>query len=356
MSYVHSRPVAEKATYLPNEYVNFKLMNPGFSIVPNSLRLSYVPTFEHNGGALTNANIIYHDNDVGLEGLIGSIVVKVNGKTIENIQDYPRMRKAIISGNKTEDAICGESDGACRGSTGVMGLITRDQMLADSYPNCSFKPDICLNKANQPIASSKGPIDLSFRLEQPINFFYGQDADATTTYTLSNFIVEYRIVPEAPEHQGELVMNVMNSMKQVVDTSNIQVSLQTPVPSNRVFCSFLRQTKALNTTFNNLTLENPIEGVASVEWSINDSLAFEKFPFENEMEMRYNYLMAVNGRNNGLNAITIGQMQDNRKFGLGFSYYRYFEENSKFGLNVQLNSYPGSPYFLYLYFAGVVAL
>ena len=356
MSYVFSRPVAEKATYMPNEYIQFKLHNPGFSILPGSIRFSGVPAFVHDGVELDPIDVIYHDHDVGFEGLVNSWVIKVNGRTVENIQDYPRMRKSIISGNKTEDAILGESDGACRGSNGVMGGNTRDQMLVESTPNFSFKPDICLNKANQPIASSKGPIEISVRLEQPINFFYGQDADNTTTYTMSNLMVEYRIVPEAPEHKGELVMNVMNSMRQVVDSSNIQISLATPVPSNRVFASFLNQTASLDTTLNKLVLENPTEGINKVEWSINDSLAYEKFPFENEMEMRYNYLMAVNGKNNGLNAITIGQMQDYRKFGLGFSYYRYFDANSKFGLNVQLAAVPAVPYFIYLYFAGVIAL
>lgn len=356
MSYVFSRPVAEKATYLPNETVQFMLSNPGFSILPSSIRVSGTATFEHAGVPLDNTHIVYHDNDVGFEGLFSSTTVKLNGRTIETINDYPRMRKAILAGSETEEQVGGESTGACRGSSGAMGINTRDKMIAENNPNFSFKLDVCLNKTNQPIASAKGIIELWLRLEQPLNFFWGEDADNTTTYTLSNLIIEYRIAPQAPEDLGDLTMTVMNTMKQSLETSNNQVSLSLPIPTKSVFATFISQPNSLDTTFNYLEMENPVEGVTSIEWSINDNNAYEKFPFENDMEARYNFLMALSGLNNGKNSVTLGQLQDYRKYGIGFNYYQYFNANSKFGLNVQLDTAPFDPYFIYLYFAGVATV
>jgi hypothetical protein len=350
-----SRPVAEKAQYLPNEYVNFRIQEPGFSIIPNTIRISCVPSFEHDGGDLADTDVVYHDNDVGFEGLFGGITVKLNGRTIESITDYPRMRKAIIAGNKTEEGVAGESDGACRGSSGAIGLITRDKMLPANNPNCSFVPDICLNKASQPIASTKGLIEVSLRLEQANRFFWGDEADATSTYTISDLILEYRVTPTLPAHNAPLVMTVMNSFRQTLDTSNNQISTTLPVPTNKVFATLINQADSLDPTFNYLEMQNPSEGIQSVEWSINDSMRFEKFPFENNMEILYNYLMAVNGLNNGLNSLTLGQLEDSRKFGLGFSYYTYWAMGSRFAVNIQLNTAPvAGPYFIYMYFAGVI--
>lgn len=356
MAYVFSRPVAEKPSYLPNEQVEFTLHNPNYSIIQGSIRLSGTVSFFHNNGVLNNTHFVYHDNIIGFEGLIASTIVKFNGRTYETINDYGRMRKAMLSALETEKETLGDSPGACRGATGAMGPVTRDHMLPANNPDFSFKLNVCLNTANSPIGSNKGIISLFVRLEQPLNFFSGPDANATTTYTISNLIIEYRIVPEVAEDSNPLSMTVINTMKQTIDSSNGQISLSLQIPTKSIFATFLSQPNSLEPTYNYYELSNPAEGVTSIEWSINDSLAFEKFPFQNDMEVRYNYLMTLNGITNRNNSLTIGQILDKSAYGIGFNYYRYFDVNSKFGLNVQLATAPANPYFLYLYFAGAITV
>lgn len=358
MSYFFSRPIAEKASYSPNEYVNFRIYQPNYSLLSGSLRLSAEVAVVHNALPLADTEYVFHDADIGFECLINSVVVKMNGKVIENIQDYNRMRKTIVSGNKTANALAGESDSNCAGRTGIQGHATRDQMLPANRPGFSIKLDIGLNKANMPIGSNKGPIEISIRLEQPVNAFYGSSADATTTYTLSSLITEWRGIPEEDMHKQDLVMSVSNSIKQIIDSSNQQVSISTPIPSNKVFGSLINTTNLSTTTANSFEMQEPSEGVHSLEWSINDSLAYEKFPFENSEEIRYNYLQAVNGRNNGQNNISLGQLLDKKKWALGFQYYRFWDQNSKFGMNMRLNNAlaVNKSYTLFLYFNGVITV
>ena len=358
MSYSFTRPVAEKANYSPNEYVNFKVHEPGRSILPGSVRLSGLLDVQHNGADITSTEEIFHDADLGFESIVNSSLININGSTVESVQDYNKMRKIIVSGNKTSYANASESDSNNRGSSGTKGDATRDKLLSQNVPSFSIKLDCCLNKSNMPIGSGKGPIQISVRLEQPVNVFHGPTPDATTTYTVSKLILEWRTVPEEPEHNKDLVMEAYSSVRQIINTNNQQISVGNSVPTNRVFAC-LTDTETLNDpNYNSMQMDEPSEGVKSVEWSINDSLAFEKFPFDKREEIVYNGLMAVNGKVNGMNCVTIPELEDKTKFIMGFQYYRYWEPNSKFGMNLQLDTAPlgVKTYTLFLYMAGVITV
>lgn len=355
MSYQYSKPVSEKSSYAPSEFVNFRVvLSQGMSITPNSMRLSGKGTFYSTGTtAVVNTDRVYYDGQVGFHGLVDTSICRLAGQTIETINDYPRWIKNKIATNTSKDQCFGSSNGNAEGRVGSNGLVTRNRLIED--PSFSVKVDNAFNNTNGAISFAKGTLEVSVRLAQGNQFLFGDDCAPDCGYALTDLVLEYRVQQHQPEDDAPLMVEVKHSVRQTLNqTSSNQISVTCPIPANNVVANCIPVNSYNNELVNGMGLANLDATVAQVEFSINDTIAYEKFPFDSDEEILYNWLLASSGRNNGLNCLSNFDRLNQGAFGLGFHYYRYWEPSSLFGIRIENSAALSEDYFLFLYFLGAV--
>lgn len=353
MSYHSVLPNSQRQQYNPSETVDWTLNFENYSMLPNTLRVSGNLVVQKNGNAIATTDNIFMDSKAGIHAVADSWVVSMNDSVKENIQSYPRMVKMKVEGKQTPQRTVSDATNATALRM-VNDNCTR-VLIAEGPVSFSFKPSICLNNSTGSIPYSKsGEVKLSMRLANTNQVLYGTDVDATTTYYLSDLRCEYRLTPSAKGKQGPILMSIKQLVKQTVGSTNVNLSINVPIPTNSVSGSFI-QSSHQNTNLNNhLETEKP-PGVHRVEYSFNDQTnMLQCFALENEMEILYNYLRSLSSVEH--NDITTHKLlNEQRGYGIGLNYLEFLT-NQKLGINMQSEIDNNVPYSIYLYFQGMIKL
>lgn len=353
MSYHSVLPNSQRAQYEPSETVDWTLNFPGFSMLPNTLRISGNLVVRHNNAAVATTDDILMDSKAGIDAVADSFVVSMNDSVKENIQSYPRMVKMRVEGKQTPQRTVSEAVDVTALRT--VNDATTKVLFAENPVSFSFKPNICLNNSTASIPYAKsGEIKVSMRLANANQVLYGSSVDNTTTYHLTDLRCEYRLTPTESGKQGPILMSVKQLVKQNVGSTNVNLSINVPIPTNSVSASFIEATHQNTNSNNHLATEKP-PNVTRVEYSFNDQTnLLQCFALENEMEILYNYLRSLSSQRH--NDITLKKVMDEDiGYGIGINYLEFLA-NQKLAVNIQSGVSNNVPYSIYLYFQGMMKL
>ena len=365
MSYHTALPNSQRAQYEPNETIDFTLNYPGFSLLPNSLRISgklEVLTNDANDN-LTRPDFdlktILFDHNAGIHGCIDSIVTSVNDSVIENIQSYNRLVKVQNQLTNTDLMMASASRHVCEMVTHadtdskayVSNLVSNENAF-------SMKPRICLNNTGVAIPYSKsGEIKLQIRLANANNFLFGADVDNTTTFRLKDVRCDYRLVPTTGKTGGAIQMTVHHLVKQSIQSNNVNLNINVPLPTTAVNATFIR-TGHLNVNANNHLATEILPGINRVEFSFNDQTnQMIHYPLETNLEILYNWLRSFAPYTEpGYNDIRLQSAlaDPGEGFGVGMPYLTVLA-NDKLGINIQSNNVNDN-FTAFIYFKGILSL
>lgn len=352
--YLVSLPQSQRSKYLENENVDFLMDFEGYSLKPNSVKLTGTLIVSKD---VTTISAVGKNDDILMDGVAGidacfqSFTTSVGNTVVENNPEYPRFQKMNLTASQSKAQLVANTENvsALRMYSSVMGKnIIEGITNPGEVPFC-FKPNIGLNNSQGLSGSSQ--VRLSTRLASTRDVVYGGDVDASTSYWLKDLRVEYEVMPmpAGKSQQGFMVVN--HCLKQVINNGNANLSMVVPVPSSKISCSMIETDHLNSTSYNHLALEKP-DNVTRVELHINDgSSQVVSYPLETEQEILAEYLRSLGLHKH--NTIRVKDLIGKHKFGFGYSYTTMMK-GAKIGL--QIESDLNTPYAIYSYFSSVLEL
>ncbi len=355
-SYNQRFPVSQKASYKSGDNVDFVLSYPNKCIVGNSIRISGTLDVYNTGSVRLINQQVYYDNYCGIHSFFNNIVVSSQTKgVVENQSDYARWIKMRNTGTKVDSQIVSNA-------RDLNELLCSDSSITNIYMNqslpFSFIPDVCINNfiGTGVIPYSKvGDLTLSVRLSQPVECLFGSGMTNDVNFTISDLSCEYLTVAEQKNEQS-IPMLISYSVKQVLNSMNSMINVKLPAIVNRVSASFLRVSEELALPYNNLEMERPT-GIRKLYYSFNDQTnTFISFPVESIEDMIEHYLNSF-FRTDDKNGCTLMKLNDNKFFGVGLDFEGQTNlVNNSFGVNIVSDITSGDPYYIFIYFRGVISL
>tara|TARA_R110001632_G_scaffold24785_2_gene68713 strand:- start:2194 stop:3324 length:1131 start_codon:yes stop_codon:yes gene_type:complete len=365
-------PENNKASFTEYDNVDMMMTFEGRSLNLNSVRLEGVLNVTHDGTALSTtaneAKDIRFDKLVGGHSFIESIQTSFQtGGLIENLNEYPRLVKSMVSATEGVDSMNNASN-VCqlKAPTGEMtnllmkGVSVENQLTTAirSDPDFSIKPKFCLNSAigdHLPYAKS-GAIRVSFNLARVFACLYGLDVASTTAYSISDLRLTFTSVPEMAEHMDRtIVMNTILNLKQSVQSSLANIQTKVPAICRGVTISFLKQTSENVARDNNLQLEK-VEGLNEVQYLFNDSTnSLISYILRDYEEVISRALESV--YDSGKNNATMNALADNMGFLAGLDFGGMVDLRSqKFGFQIDSAIIPSSAMIAFMYFHSQVVV
>ena len=354
-SYKTSLPVSQKTYYTSSDNIDFKLSFPNMSVVGNTIRLSgNLQVYKDATPTPVTAQNIYYDGMCGIHSFFNNLVVSSQLKGIvENQSEYPRWIKMKNSATFTNSQIVSDSKS-------LNQLLFSDFTLSNSYLNSklpfSCHLDICLNNVvNNGVLnySTWGDITLSVRIVQAIECLFGSDMTNDVNFRLTDLSCDYLTVQELKD-KSPVLMTINYPLKQTINSANAMLDVKLPSIINKVSCSFLQQSQQYQMTFNNLELQQP-SGIYKLFYNFNNSTTgYVSYPVESLVDMIDHYLASFSNYDNK-NDCTVKKVQDDKFFGVGLDFAQNIDlSNSSFGLNI-LSSISGvTPFYIFMYFQGLI--
>lgn len=384
--YVQHRvfPLSTQDSYKEFTNVDFRLSFPARKMVANSLRvegrfnvykLNTSPPDEAN--RLTNTDALsFYDPEIGINACFQQITTSTqNQGQLELLTEAPRYCKMINT------AMVGIND--MGNSSNSSELKTRTLMLTnrimrgerfewvydtDATRNgmsFSSKPVCCLNQAlsglNQPQVkySTTGDIFLTLQLSRNDAVFFGSDVATAGSnvynYTLSELSVSFSSVPDDNQPQMPIDFHTTSNVRQTIQSTFSNVSVNEANLSNSVSCSFLRQVEENSASYNNTRLDKP-PLVTNIEYLFNDNTSkLLTFNLKSNSEIIERYLESMS--NSKTNSVQNVMNKAGENYGIGIKFSDYLNlSNNKFGVNITSSTLSNDPYIIFLYFHGKVSI
>ncbi len=369
-------PLAKKATYLGNDTVDFILSLENKKLVPGSVALSGNVVLQDGTNLIGNENIQI-DSDAGYHSLFRDFVSEFrNVGVTENFQYYPRYVKMKTQATKYRQSLGTETYNCIEGKCPTL-TVRQGYDKGTLFPQAGatpfvIKPDIAVNKSNQPIPGNQvGTVRIRARLAPNNEVLFGTDVNNDSNYFITDLKLHYETVPD-DNTRPPLAMEVYQVNRQVIETNNANLATFVPSLSDAVHISFheVSLENTLNENFlrcvplpgqllaNNpggLFFTDPRQGAERVYYAINDTdTALVGFTMETRTEMEWNYLRSFNNEPNQYSITDSrlnGPVSDGYGLGINFGGPIDFTKQ-KFA--VEINSQVSTPYSSYLYFRGLV--
>ena len=384
--YVHHRafPLSTQDIYKEYSNVDFRLSFPGRKMVANSLRVegrfnaykaNTSPPIETNRIRNTD-NKSFYDPQIGVNACFQQLTTSTqNQGQLELLSEAPRLCKMINTTMATQNDM-GNSSNSSELKTRTLMLANRilkgerfdnvaDADLPKNGMSFSSKPICCLNMASAGLAqpqvkySTTGDIMFTIQLARNDAVFFGSDVAAAGSnvynYTLSELSVSFSSVPDDSEPQMPIDFHTSSNVRQTVQSTFSNVSVNESNLSNSVSCSFLRQAEENSPNFNNTRLDKP-PLVTNIEYLFNDSTnKFLTFNLKSNQEIIERYLESMS--NSKVNHVQNVMNKAGENYGIGIKFADYLDlSTNKFGVNITSSTLSNDPYIIFLYFHGKVSI
>mgnify|MGYP003629605214 CR=1 FL=1 len=280
VQYSYADPEEVKSVFGEYDVVDF-MINTSQNIETGSIRLEGELFVTQDGSArCDNTTNCYYNFRTGIHGVIESISTQLggSGNVIEYLQHTNRFLNMKECATKHSDdyfngldicelkvATSEQAKEICRGKV----YQNSGNFIQDM--DFSAKLQFCLNKVTADSFSLSNYNDLikvSVSLARNNAFLCGSGVNSNSKYELKNLRLTYRTLPAQPAQPISARSYV--SLKQTLQSNNINVSSRVPAVVSGVSVSFLQQSKENTPTDNNAQLEKP-PAPSELRWSFNDA-------------------------------------------------------------------------------------
>lgn len=335
-----AQPNNLKANYSPFDQVNFTLSNDGRSMVVGSLHLEGVLAVvqgaePYGNTATTNVDLVYYDRFVGAHSVIDQLTVEAGGQTLESVPNYPRLVKSLVTGSESQTTmflshnVC---ELKCPGDEIAREILMGNWLAGNATagaavpavqrvnPDFSIRPVCVLNGALTgaiPYRRS-GDINVSINLARIADVFFGPQAGATTSYTLSDLRMTWRSVPDNGANDPVSLTRYLG-IKQSIQSSNASMQLRVPAVCDSMFMTFLPQADAGALVPNTTACARPPQ-VSHVQYLFSDSTnRLITYQLRTELEILEKYVDALNNGSD-TSAVTLRNVKNSETYGMGLSF------------------------------------
>lgn len=364
MSYSVSLPEAQQ-NGSPNTTVDFKLSFENRKLVCGSVRLSGKLSVKNGANKVALAEDIFIDPLCGVENFIQSVKTQFNGRSIENIDHYPRMvRMEGDVMNSQMDMMNSEKYTALKFPYHQLTSAILRGPDANRDSDFYATPSFCLNKAyveGKPEAylsfAQSGPVIISFTFTDLVKSFFGEDASNNMTYELTNLKIHYLTVVDDGTRDN-VIFRTKYCVPQTIASSN--ASIDTNIPGMLVrsaSMSFIKQSQASSYFYNSYATQE-LPNVKRVTFLFNDTNNNKvSFPLDTREEILSNYIQSF--LDTGNNCLLPYRMEEpnygSYGVGLDFSVPQDFT-SQKFNVILESDASNANKYDAYIYFHGFVTV
>ena len=359
-------PVAQKSVYAPGDVIEWALSFPGQAIVLNSVRVS--GTLSAN---IPSPGDVRYDSRIGVGGFFNQwAVTTARQGTIENRAYAPRwaaMQRAsltapgdLITSCRLTPELTAPSDPAttailARGGVVAAGRVTGAIEFSAVVP-------CCLNTAasgdgGPPLLDygRTGDVRVSCRLNTPVEALYGPGFDGATSFTISDLRLEYSTAPGGIPASQTVTLSTTVDVKQVINSSNAQISVSLPIAAVGVSCSFMRVADELTPAAANTMLMRP-PGITRVVFSFSDQTSgVLGFPLDTPEDILEMYLDSF-GSALQKHSFTTEQLSAGNVFGVGLPFPSAGALASMVGINIESAITAADQYYIYAFYRGAITI
>jgi hypothetical protein len=351
-----------KDFYTEYDTLDFSLNYENRSMLLNSVRI------EGDLRVLDGANNLGADVDVRLDKMNGAhnffesfTIDTQNQGLIDSVHDYPR----IVSMRRNAQYCNSDmlnSEFVCEMATGdealtrdlLKGIVNRvaaDAPFVNNDNDFSIKPHFSLNNAsgNTMLSYAKtGSIRISTHLSRNANALFGPDMTGNISYRLKNVRVVFTSVPDNGD-KSPTVLRSVESLKQAVASSFMNISSKVPAVVDAVSCSFITQANESQLMYNNNAQERP-PSITDLQFLFQDSTnSYVTYQIRDDAEIIDRYLESF-GKTGYTNASLVN-LKANDSYGIGLSFNDFIDlSNKKFNVQIQSGISSLNPYVMYLFF------
>jgi len=354
-------PEANRATYSENDTVTFKI-NSDRNLLRGSCRIEGKLAVHSTGSTRAlNTNRIHLNKRIGIHAVCQSFTTKINGSVVESYKSqYPRFVHMLQSATKSPDdyysgrELCelkfpttNASIFACAGESQTSGAPDFQDI------DFSFKPVICINRADNdiPLSRLNNEIEISLNLARNEEALCGVGATANANYVLSDLRLTFTTVPANPINVVN--MQSVTEIKSTLQSNNSSVSTRVPAICKAVSISFLKQSKESKAHFDNNALERPT-GLNTVSFLFNDNLnEAQQFEQKDYGAFVDNYLASLGSA--GVHSANPNMVAANSVFGLGLDFNSEIDlSKSKFTVDLKSDVTNANQFSMFQYFHSLI--
>jgi len=188
----------------------------------------------------------------------------------------------------------------------------------DTNIDFSFKPLICLNKADRDMPMSRtGTITLPLNLARNMSSLFGKLQDAQTKYSLINLKCHYKSIVDN-QNPSPINMGVVYNIKSNILSTTASISANVPAVCDSVAMSFIPNSHENVPLYDSNKLEN-IEGLVEVQYIFNDQTnSLITYNLTDRTEMLERAIDAM--RNTSHNQVSMDAFKANQAFVLGLNF------------------------------------
>jgi len=364
MIYSVSPPESESTEYKPDELITMVIPIPDkMKNKKNSIYISGSLSVLKTGGVLVANDKVLYDGNAGIHSFIKNMTTtfintKKNVESMaENISFYNRYAKMFYETNKDfqNQALSNCENMELR--TGVDSYTqyvlygANDSAGAPSGINSfSFAPLICCNRTSADIDNENcTAIKIQMTLESlgvPLFTSDGSAKPAGLTWKMSDIKIHYLLEESDGSNVQPLQFVKVFPSKRDVISSETNLNFNPPGLIQSYSASFLDQT---TTSTENQLETDVLEDVKRVEFTVNGSDSYIKFPIISETELILNYISSLNPNPKESNSLYSNLTQ--KGYGVGLNFISPIDmKNSKFSVNIQCGGGRVNNYSMYNYF------
>lgn len=366
VKYSYADPEQTKGTFGEYDVVDF-MINTDRNLEVGSIRLEGDLFISQDGTTRADhTSHTYYNCRTGISGVIENISTQLggSGEVVEYLQHYSRLLNMKECATKHTDDYFNGLD-ICELKVGTPEQakeICRGKTLQDNgntvvNNDFSHRLQFCLNKANSSSISLSKYNDLikvSISLARNSSFLSGANVGGLSKYELTNLRLSYRTLPPTP------TPNIMSksyvSLKQTLQSNNINVSTRVPAVASGVSVSFLQQNKENTLVDNNSQLEKPPVPKELI-WSFNDALSnYITYSILDEGEMvELGAASLGGGYGKRKNQLQTTEQGGTNAFVLGADFNGMIDlRNQKFTMELKSGISQGTPMICFMYFHNVI--
>ena len=360
-------PENNRETYGEFDVVDFRCQFPTRAMNLNSVRLT--GTFSITDG--TNQVVAQRcqlDELVGAHSYFSQIQTFVGGNSIDNILEYPRMVKQIVSATEnpadmfSSGNTC-ELKAPCQAVAETLlrqeGIQSQQAAPVKRDLDFSCKPMVSLNQVvgeKRTLSYSKsGDVRMVLTLARNNAVLFGLDVVEGFTYTLGDLRLEFTSYPDDGDTTTPIVYKRRQGLKQSFASSSAQLNFNFPMMASRVYGSYLPQADENIPAKNNLALAKP-PSVSTISFFWNSATnEYISYQLRSQPEIIERYLDAIG--ENGSNSASLMNLSNNNGYGAGL----YLGESvdlmkTKLSVVVESGLLSSQPMLFYLFAEGTAAM
>jgi hypothetical protein len=365
MIYSVSPPESESTEYKADELITFLINIPvGMKLKKNSIYVAGSLTVEKTGGVLVANDKVLYDGNAGIHAFFKNISTTfMNSRLgiesmVENISFYNRFAKMFYEINKDfQNQTLSNTDnmelrcGVDAYTNKILFGVLNDAGNASTGVNTfAFAPLCSANSTASDIDNAKcTSIKIQMTLESlgvPLFTSDGSAKPAGLTWKLEDLKIHFLLEESAQPDMSPLQFIKIFPSKRDVISSQTNLNFNPPGLIQSYSASFLDQT---TTSTENQLATDTLKDIKRLEFTVNGSDSYIKFPILSETELILNYVSALNPNPKESNALYSNLTEQG--YGVGIHFISPVDmRNSKFSVNIQCGGGRVSNYSMFNYF------